>query len=320
MEVEGRVRSERLADRNTDRGVKRLIEVGLAQHRKDGLYELVNPVSVVVEGFIRTLREYQNLTFDRHPVKPELIAEGPPAGRPLPSPAAGQPPPEVLREIVRLRDEEGRSWREIAAIAQTTVGRVRRAYARPENPDAYPRRVFRPAYEVRTYSPSLLKDWSKVQLAWPETSNAVRMLLDDKEPEGLQIPGGLFLGRSPDDSRARLAYEILSAVGAFHRAKATADEKREYMAQVIQNRRALERIGVGGAAIPSFENPAEPTAHRSVPPVPAVARQEERGEPAPEGTNAPAGAHAPRGPREVSRKGRTRRARPRPAPPPRSRA
>jgi Sigma-70, region 4 len=260
MEVEGRTRSERLADRNTDRGVKRLLEVGLAQHRKDGLYELVNPVSVVVEGFIRTLRDYQNLTFDRHPVQPHLAA--PPAARgppDLPPTTEGQLLPEILREIVRLRDDEGRSWREIAQAVGVTVSRIRRAYARPDQPSFPPRRGFRTAFEVRTYSPSLLRDWGKVQSAWPETSNAVRMLLDNQEPEGLQIPGGLFLDRSPEDSRARLAYEILSAVGAFHRAKATADEKRHYMAQVIQNRRALERAGGGGTAVPSFENPANPT-------------------------------------------------------------
>jgi len=44
----------------------------------------------------------------------------------------GRPPttaPEVVREIVRLRDAEGRSWREIAETVRVKVSRVRRAYA-----------------------------------------------------------------------------------------------------------------------------------------------------------------------------------------------
>jgi hypothetical protein len=38
-------------------------------------------------------------------------------------------PSEVAREIVRLRDAEGRSWREIAETVRVKVSRVRRSYA-----------------------------------------------------------------------------------------------------------------------------------------------------------------------------------------------
>lgn len=73
--VEGLKRTARNADRETERGLRRLRQDRLVIKRSDGLYELSQPLGVEIDGLIHDLQEFRKVVLRTKPTLSPLTEE-----------------------------------------------------------------------------------------------------------------------------------------------------------------------------------------------------------------------------------------------------